>query len=105
MDQELDMDLSDGEIIYVGKSDSEEEVESRYSIKRPDKKRQPTPICISDDEESITNHQMEGGALTIDGRTPTSARKSLTRCGTIKLDRKRDYWSSKANVVTINGST
>jgi hypothetical protein len=98
IDQELDMELSEGEIIYLG-SESEEELESKYSIQRTEPKQ---PIYISDDEKSIDHHPEDGESSTKSRKSPVKAMAvtpNRTRNGTIKLDRKREYWSSKANTV------
>jgi hypothetical protein len=102
MDQELDMELSDGEIVYVERSDSEEE-EGKYSIKRPGPRR---PIYVSDDEESTGYHQMEDRKTTADSQDlpakATPAKKP--RNGIIKLDRKREYWTSKSGAIVIDNT-
>jgi len=92
MDQE--MDLSEGEIIYVG-SDSEGEPESRYSINLPNlkQKQKREPIYISDQDSSggYNSHQ----ELSITRPVPATKQSN----GSIKIDRKREYWSSKAGLA------
>jgi hypothetical protein len=93
MDQELDMELSDSELIYIG-SESEEEMESRYSINRTEQKQS---IYISDDE----GHQLndEGPKTKFQASPVNAVTSKRTRNGAVKLDRKREYWSSKGNAI------
>jgi hypothetical protein len=92
MDRELDMELSDGDIIYVG-SDTEGEMESRYSVGVPNQKPPRETIYISDQDSSVDYDSQEDLPIT---RGPPSGKQSN---GIVKIDRKREYWSSKSGLA------
>jgi len=94
MNQELDMELSEGEVIYVG-SDTEGETESRYSISLPNQKQRHKATYNLHQASSDDDDSQQENVLPITRPVPVTKQNN----GAVKIDRKREYWSSKAGLA------